>query len=132
MSSIKPFPLIEKAVKEVIEANYQPADGKTGGDMDPATLDGLFVQLSLVPGVGSSDKTSGEWMIDIDVFGTSYGAAMNHALALEALLLAGRFTTGEMIVDNVYQNASPAEGPWDDDSVFRISASYVFTARRRG
>lgn len=130
--SIQPFPLIEKAVKQVIETQYPIAAGKTGGDPAYAVGDGIYVWISLVPGAGSTDENGGQWTIDIDVFGDSYGEPMGHALALEALLLRGRFTTDEMIIDNVFQNTGPFEGPWDDDAVFRISSTYVFTARRRG
>ena len=131
--SIKPFPMIEKAIKEVLVQHYEPADdANTGGDLDVDKINaGTYFWIGLIPGAGSTDETSGQWMADLDVFGSNYAEASGHALALEALLLAGRFTTSEMIIDNVYQNSSPAEGPWDNDAVFRISASYVFTARRR-
>lgn len=135
--TIQPFGLIEMAVKELIEAKYTPASGKVGGDLsytpsaDPA--EDLYVWVGLIPGAGAADQIEGTWAVDIDTFGTDYKATMDHALALEAMLLTpGGHRTDTMRVDSVVQNGSPSEVPWDDDSVFRISATYVFTARRRG
>lgn len=127
-----PFPMIEKAVRQLIEAKYPEAADKVGGDpdFDPASVD-LFVMLSLVPG-GGTTQTDGEWIVDVDVFGRSYSTAMTHALALEAALVGPRHITELMRIDNCYQNEGPAERPWDDDNVYRIGATYVFTARRSG
>lgn len=131
--TIQPFGLIELAVKELIEAKYAPATGKVGGDLSYTSDQSLYVWIGLIPGAGTADEINGTWAVDIDVFGTSYKTAMDHALALEAMLLApGGHLTPTMRVDRVLQNSSPSEGPWDDDSVFRISATYVFTARRSG
>lgn len=128
-----PFPMVERAVKELIEAKYEPALGKVGGDLSYEAGDGLYVWISLIPG-GSSDQVYGEWVLDIDTFGDSYGDAMTAALALEAALVGPRHVTSVMRLDNCYQNpgSGPAERPWDDESVFRIGATYVFTARRSG
>lgn len=129
---INPFPLIEVAVKDVIEQKYPLSDGKVGGDLSYESGQDLYVFVGLVPGSGSTDETTGEWAVDIEVFAPSYASAMTHSLALEALLLPGRHATSSMILDNVYQNTSPSERPWDDDSVFRVGATYVFTGRRSG
>lgn len=130
--TIKPFDLIEMAVKELIEAKYPAAEGKVGGDLSYTSDQDLYVWIGLIPGGGSADQIEGTWAVDIDTFAPSYAAAMTHALALEAMLLPGRHVTDSMRVDNVYQNAAPAEVPWDDEGAFRISATYVFTARRPG
>ena len=130
--TIQPFGLIEMAVKELIEAKYEPAAGKVGGDLAYDGVD-LFVWIGLIPGGGSADQIDGTWAVDIDCFGPSYGEAMTHALALEAMLLApGGHVTPTMRVDSVLENSSPAEVPWEDDGAFRISATYVFSARRPG
>lgn len=126
-----PFGMVEKAVKELIEAKYAPAADHTGGDLAYNGTDDLYVWISLVPG-GGTDEINGEWIVDIDCFSTTYGKAMGHALALEALLIGSRHITETMRLDNCYQNSYPAERPWDDDSSYRVGGTYVFTARRRG
>ena len=127
-----PFPMIEIALKELIVERFPEADGKLGGDLSYERGDGLYVWYGLVPG-GASTATDGEWIVDIDVFADSYAAAMQAALELEAGLLGKTYgRTSEMRIDSITQNESPAERPWDDDAVFRIGATYVFTARRPG
>lgn len=131
--TIQPFGPIEAAVKELVEAKYPVAAGKVGGDLSYTSDQELYVWIGLLPGGGNTDEIEGTWAVDIDVFGNAYMTAMNHALELEAVLLTpGGHVTPTMRVDRVFQNAGPAEGPWDDDAAYRISATYVFTARRRG
>lgn len=126
-----PFPMIEKAVKELIETKHPAAVGKVGGDFSYEPDQDFYVWLGLIPG-GSTTQVDGEWIVDVDVFAASYGAAMEKALALEAVLVGPRHVTSVMRVDNCYQNEGPAERPWDDETVFRIGATYAFTARRAG
>lgn len=125
----QPFEMVEKAVKELIEARYEAAQGKVGGDMSFEAGEGFYVWIGLVPG-GSTNETQGEWVLDIDVFGDAYGTAMGHALGVEGALIGSRLHTPTMRLDNCYQNEGPAERPWDDESVYRIGATYTFTARR--
>lgn len=129
--TINPFPLVESAVKELIETKYPDAEGKVGGDLSYTLGDGLWVYIGLIPG-GGSDEIYGEWNLDIDVFGDDYVGTMQRALALEAVLLARRHVTSVMRIDSVTQNEAPSERPWDDDGVYRIGAAYTFTARRSG
>lgn len=126
-----PFPLVERAVKELIETRYPQADGKVGGSLSYEKSQELYVWIGLIPG-GTTNEIEGEWIVDIDVFANSYSVAMTHALALEAILIGARHTTSVMRLDNCTQNIGPAERFWDDESVFRIGATYVFTARRPG
>lgn len=128
MTVIKPFGMVEMAVKELIEAKYEPAQGNVGGDL-AYTGKPLYVWISLIPG-GATDEVYGQWVLDIDVFAPAYGEAMNHALALEAALLGPRHRTSVMLLDQCYQNEGPAERPWDDETTFRIGSTYVFTGRR--
>jgi hypothetical protein len=123
--------MVEMALKELIEAKYPAADGKVGGDLSYSPGDGLYVWIGLIAG-GQTTETSGEWIVDIDCFGDTYASAMTHALAIEAKLHERRHVTSTMRLDNTYQNAGPAERFWDDDKVFRIGATYIFTARRPG
>lgn len=127
--TVKPFPMVEMAVKELVET-YEPAKDRTGGDLS-YDGSGLYFWLGLIPG-GSADQIEGDWTLDIDVFGTSYADAMTAALDLEAVLVGPRKTTSVLRLDNCYQNTGPSERPWDDENVFRIGAVYTFTARRPG
>lgn len=128
--TIQPFPMVEMALKELIEAKYAPATGNVGGDLSYDSSDDLYVWIGLVD--GSATEIDGQWIVDIDCFAADYVTAMTHALALEAVLLARLHTTPTMCLDNTFQNESPSERPWDDDSAYRIGATYVFTARRTG
>lgn len=126
-----PFGMIEMAVKELVEERYEPARDHVGGDL---AYEGelLYVWLGLVPG-GAADQLEGSWIVDIDCFAPSYANAMQAALDIEAALLGRRYAdTSEMRLDRITQNEGPAERPWDDESVFRIGATYAFTARRSG
>lgn len=125
----KAFPMVEMAVKELIET-YEPAKGHTGGDLSYDGV-GLYFWLALIPG-GSADQIEGDWNLDIDVFAPSYGEAMQAALDLEAVLVGPRKVTSVLRLDNVYQNLGPAERPWDDENAYRVGGTYVFTARRPG
>lgn len=128
---MNPFPMIEKALRELIQEKYPAAVGKVGGAPSYVSGDDLYVWISLIPG-GTTTEVDGDWAVDVDVFGPSYVSAMTHALALEAVLLERRHVTSIMRLDNTFVNSSPAERPWDDESVFRIGATYSFSARRSG
>lgn len=127
--TIQAFPMVEMALKELIQAKYAASVNKVGGDLS-YNGGSLYVWIGLIG--GSTTEIDGQWVVDIDCFAPTYAAAMQHALNLEAVLLAGRHATSLMVLDNVYQNQSPAERPWDDDSAYRLGATYVFTARRSG
>lgn len=124
-----PFPMVERAVRQLIEAKYPPAASRVGGSLSYQRGSGLYVWIGLTPG-GQTTQIDGEWALDIDCFESSYSAAMNHALNLEAVLVGPRHGTPLMRLDNCYQNEAPSERPWDDDDVFRVGATYTFTARR--
>lgn len=128
---MQPFPMIEKALRSLIETKYPEADGKVGGDLSYAPGSGFRVWIGLVPG-GGATEIDGEWIVDIDVFADSYTEAMGRALMLETLLIGARHVTETMRLDNVYQNETPTERPWDDEQAFRVGAVYTVTARRSG
>lgn len=124
--------MVEKAVKQVVDT-YQPSGKsvRSGGDLDYQATDDIYTYIGLVAG-GSSDRVSGSWSIDVDCFAKSYGAAMRAALDIEAILLEPGHRTEEMLLDNCYQDEGPAERPWDEEKVYRVGATYTFTARRSG
>lgn len=126
-----PFPMIEKALKSLIETKYAEADGKVIGDLSYVPGGGFRVWIGLVPG-GGSDQTEGEWIVDIDVFADTYTEAMGRALVLETHLIGARHVTEVMRIDNVYQNETPTERPWDDEQSYRVGSTYTVTARRSG
>lgn len=126
-----PFPMIEKAVKALIETKYVESVGKVVGDLSFMPGGGFRVWIGLVPG-GGSTETDGEWIMDIDVFADSYAEALGRSLALEALLIGARHVTGVMRIDNIYQNEAPTERPWDDERASRVGSTYTVTARRSG
>jgi hypothetical protein len=121
----------EKAVKALIESFDPVYVGKVGGDLSYDGTADFYVWIGLVPG-GSSDQIGGQFVVDIDVFSKSYAEAMNRCLELEARLIGPRHNTGVMRVDNCYQIECTFERPWNDETVFRVGATYVFTARRSG
>lgn len=127
--TIAAFPMVEKAVRQVIEAGMPDAVGKTGGDPGYESGDDFFIWISLIPG-GSTTEIDGQWYVDIDVLAPSYAKAMRVALDLEPVLLARRHVTPTMRLDSTTQNEAPSERPWDDDAVYRVGAVYVLTARR--
>lgn len=129
---MQPFPMIERAVKALIETKYAEADGRVIGDLSYVAGDGFRVWIGLVPGGGGSDQVEGEWVVDVDVFAETYTEAMGRSLMLETHLIGARHVTEVMRIDNVYQNEAPSERPWDDEQSFRVGATYTFTARRSG
>lgn len=128
----QPFGSIQKAVQEVIETKYPDAEGKVGGALNYTAGQGLYVCVMLVPGGGAETETNGSWAVDIDVFGDNYLQTLDHANAISALLVGKYHRTSTMLIDRVFQNVAPAPAPWEDDNVTRLSATYVFTSRRKG
>lgn len=131
MSTPAPFPMMEKALKELLARKMGVALDSVGGDLSyDASTDDFYIWLGLVG--GSTNEVSGLWTVDIDVFDNHYSQAMTRALAIESMLLRrGGHRTTFMILDNVSQNEAPMERPWEDDNAYRIGATYTFVARRR-
>lgn len=127
-----PFPMVEKALKELLAVILEIPTTSVGGDLSfDASVDDFYVWLGLVG--GSTTAVDGYWTVDIDVFDQHYSQAMDRALAIEAMLLKrGGHRTSLMRLDNVEQNEIPMERPWEDDNAYRIGATYTFVARRSG
>lgn len=128
MSDIAPFYPIEFALRELIRTYAGSMNVGTDLSFDAEDPDPYY-WIGLVPG-GSAGQTEGSWTVDIDVFSTNYLQAMSLALVLEAKLMRGYHLNEYIRIDSTYQNTGPHEVPWDDDVTHRISATYVFTARR--
>ena len=139
--TIKPFSSMERAVLALLERDLvvdaQPLSAtpeRVGGD---AAFSGKpwYIRIDQVPG-GASDRFEGDFILDIEVFSGSYSTAESVAFAVEALLLGyphvvevgGR----KVVFDSVVENQGPSDIPWEgDDTVSRLLATYVITARRR-
>lgn len=132
MSELAPFPMVEKALKELLSVKMSVPVDSVGGDLSyDASVDDFYIWLGLVG--GSTSEIDGLWTVDIDVFDNHYSQAMTRALVIEAALLKrGGHRTTLMLLDNVSQNESPMERPWEDDNAYRIGATYTFLARRTG
>jgi hypothetical protein len=93
----------------------------------------LYVRLEQGPG-GRSNQLEGDFVFDIETFSTKYAVAYSAAQDIEALLLryphVVRLDDRQVVFDSVDQNTAPHEIFWDDDSVHRLLATYVITARR--
>lgn len=141
-TTIQSWGSIELAVKALLLAKYQPlvdlgadAGARVGGDLDfDADTQDFYIRLDKVPG-GNSDRFGGTFVIDVEVFGSNYLETESRSLDIESLLLgyphvveAGSKT---WVFDSVSQNVGPDDLPWEDDSVARLGATYVITARRR-
>jgi hypothetical protein len=126
-----PFPPILIAVNEIVAGFFglPPETDKVGGDLSYDGTSDFYVWLGLV--TGSATLLDGSWVVDIDVFGRDYASTVQRALDLEPFLLkrGGHRATG-VLVDAVTQNEAPTERFWDDDTVYRIGATYSLTARR--
>ena len=141
-TTIRPFASIDRALLALLVAQPLQIDDTTtavpeaqvGGDFAYQPTMPWYIRIDKVPG-GSSDRFGGQFIVDIEVFAADYLLAESVAFAIEALLLGyphvvevdGR----KVVIDDVSQNASPAELPWEDDSVSRLGSTYVLTARRR-
>lgn len=141
---MRPFGSMERAVMSLIKTRglvdidgneIEVPDEQVGGDFgyDPDAMP-WYIRIDRVPG-GSSDRLQGDFVIDLEVFGSDYLLTESVAYALEALVLGyphvveveGR----KVVFDDVTQNVGPADLPWEDDSTHRLGATYVITARRR-
>jgi hypothetical protein len=80
---------------------------------------------------GNDDGLTDIPLIDIDVFHSSFRAARDLALGIQAHLLGYPHRVGGLIViDRVSTAMRPHDVPWEDDRVFRQYSSYQISARR--
>lgn len=132
-----PFKSVELALKELLVRDYAPLtglDARVGGEF-PATVDGWYIRIDRIPG-GRTDSFEGSFVVDLEVFAPDYLNANQIAHDLEALILAHGYhvviSEGKRwVFDRVFQNTGVADLPWaGDDDIFRLGATYAFTARR--
>lgn len=126
-----PFPIIEKALVEVITRDYAPSSGKVFGELQQPPANDWIIVIGVIPG-GSADELFGTWYVDVDVLGWDPITVREVANDIEPILLRRGIRATTMRLDDAFQNIGPAERPWDDDNVIRIGATYGFTARRSG
>jgi hypothetical protein len=140
---LQPQTSMERAVLALLERDFVTRDGVRLADhpervgSDFAFVRGTtpwFIRIDRIPG-GNSGRIEGRTVIDLEVFSDDYLLAESVAFDLEALALGyphvveveGR----KVVFDDVTQNVGVADLPWEDDSVYRLGATYVITARRR-
>ena len=129
MPKLKPFPIIELVVKEILQKEYPGIS--IGGDLSYVDI-APRIWVSAVQGAGRNDQINGVWFVDIDVFHTSFSKGMTLANDIEALLLGGAHVTSRGVIDRVRQSSPPTEVPWKDDKYYRVACTYSFEARRSG
>lgn len=127
-----PFPLVERAVVELLETKIPALNGRVDGKLAYEPEQGIYVYIGLIPGGGRTDEVEGQWSLDLDVFAPHYVTAMKMALDIEAAIVGPRHATSTMVIDQCLQNEAPSPSPWNDDRASRVGAIYVFTARRSG
>lgn len=135
--TVKPFSRIERSLLLLLVQKYPGLEGSdawVGGDFayDAATMP-WYIRIDKVPG-GATDRLEGDFIIDLEVFSNDYDQAESVAFDLEALALGYPHVVevdGRRVVfDSVVQNVGVADLPWEDDSTYRLGATYVITARR--
>lgn len=139
--TVKPFTSIERAALALLERDFvhesealSAHPERVGGDFAFKKAMPWYIRIDKVPG-GSSDYLQGDFVLDIEVFSGDYATAESVAFGVEALLLGyphvvevdGR----KVVFDSVTENQGPADIPWEDESVHRLLATFVITARRR-
>lgn len=136
MTDLQPRISAARSVLALFDRDLEVVAGhpdRAGGEV-PTSIDTVYIEISTTPG-GHSDQIQGWAVLDIDCYARDYDTAESAAFDVEALLLGyphvvevgGR----TVVIDSVEQNIGPADRPWEDDSVYRIGATYVITARRR-
>lgn len=139
-TDLRPFTSMERALMQLL-LNKLLIDGaalapeRVGGDFayDPEAMD-WYIRIDRVPG-GNTNWLEGDFVIDVEVFAREYLVAENVAFAIEALALGYphviEVDDRKVVFDEVSQNMGVSDLPWEDDSVYRLGATYVITARRR-
>lgn len=138
-TSIKPWPSLERGVKNFLVANFgditeldeADRDARVGGDF--AFAEPFYIRVQLVD--SSSDRVNGTFIFDLETWGFDFLDTESRANRLDALVLGYPHVVevdDQMwVFDTVSQNTGPRELPWEDDAVTRLGATYVITARRR-
>lgn len=105
--------------------------GQVGGDF--AYAGDTYVRVDKVGSV--SDALEGDFVVDVEVFGSTYLGTYRFALDLDARILERPYHVVDVdgrkiVLEDFSQNAGPDDLPWDDDYVHRIGSTYAFTMRR--
>lgn len=136
--TVKPFGPVERAlltlIVERLDAEPPVSLALVGGDFayDPETMP-YYIRIDKVPG-GTTGQLQGDFIVDLEVFAPDYGTAESLAFSLEALVLGYPHSVvvdgRKVVLDSVDQNSGVADLPWEDDSTYRLGATYVITLRR--
>lgn len=139
MTTIKPWPSMERALLQVVlryegmPTDDEDALARVGGDFAYDGSTPWYVRVDRVD--STSTQTDGIFVLDLEVFSRDYSLAESVSNDLEALVLRYPHVVevdGQKVVfDRVTQNSGPDDLPWEDETVSRLGATYVITARRR-
>lgn len=127
MTSPGPFPDIEVAVLDLIEAWYAHECGTdTPPDLERALP---FWRVRLV--TGADDRVTDYSVVDVDVFTSTRQQGYDLAEDFRDRLLDDPHATGlAPVIDKVRTETKPFPAPWDNDNVRRRLATYKISARR--
>lgn len=136
--SDQPFPDIERAVMDWLEANIAglaPAGGVIRvNDRTPANLQelladgGIFARVGLVD--GADDRVTDRSVVDIDVFANSRDTAYASSEEIRARFSGRSHRAGPAVIDTVSTEAKPRPLPETDENTWRYGAIYRISARR--
>lgn len=124
------FPDVQKALVDDLVKLVGGLDDHTG-TVTPADLEQRlpFIRVRRLPGF--HDALNDFAPVDIDIFGGSYGEAMDLARQVDAYLTA-EGAPPIAVFDKIRNEGGPYELPWDDEGdIRRIGLNYVITSRRR-
>lgn len=128
IAAFRGFPDVQAVLVGGLEALVGAAD-RTGTET-PADFTGRtpFIRVLRVPGAGGSDHVDDRSSIDIDVFDTTYAAAIRLAEQVRQYLVGP--PPPFAVLDKVACDQGPVELPWGGDQIRRINAGYLVIARR--
>lgn len=128
----RPFPDVEVAVMDGIEAAFPALVGRTvtvtPADLQTRLTTGLVVRVGLV--TGRDDRFTNYAVVDVDVFARTRADALGTAEQIRQWLLGYPRAVGTAVIDVVTTETAPTPAPWEDENVRRYLATYRISTRR--
>lgn len=115
---------------QVLVNNLQTLAGATDrtGNQTPADFTGRLPFIRIIRIGGGSDNLDDRSTVEIDVFDSTYTAAVRLAEQVRQYLVGP--PPGPWQLDKVICDAGPRELPWANTDVRRLGATYGVVARR--
>lgn len=103
------------------------------GRLTPDALSGRMPFIRVTTVGGSDDLVTDRSTVDVDVFESTIGGAgvLGEQVRQFLTVRGGLVTAAGVVVDSVRTVSRPRGFPWPTSGVFRNTASYRFSARRR-